>query len=196
MGFKFHFHFLFVYFAWHWKIDLNFVFRFRLSLKNGFQFRFSFFVLASLLKNGVDFRFCAACYWKTSSSPIRGPRVLNDWCINSIFTVTQKRHTKFKSVQAMQKRKTKIKSVFKSEEKTKNKNQIRFSRVNEKRLTRIGQMPLPYASDANNANDIHSKIGWRQYDHRTHKHTHGSWILCSVSRVRPKTMRSLSCITS
>ena len=135
MEFKFHFHFLFVYFAWHWKIDLNFVFRFRLTLKNGFQFRFSFFVLASLLKNGVDFHFCAACYWKTSSSPIRGPGVLNDWCINSIFTVTQKRHTKFKSVQAMQKRKTKIKSVFKSEEKTKNKNQIRFSRVNEKRLT-------------------------------------------------------------
>ena len=78
----------------------------------------------------------------------------------------------------MQKRKTKIKSVFKSAEKKKNEYQIRFSCVNEKRVTRkgtrIGQMPLPYSSDANNANDIHPKIGWRQYEHRTHKHTRGS----------------------
>ena len=78
----------------------------------------------------------------------------------------------------MQKRKTKIKSVFKSEEKKKNEYQIRFSRVNEKRVTRkgkrIGQMPLPYSSDVNNANDIHPKIGWRRYEHRTHKRTRGS----------------------
>ena len=43
---------------------------------------------------------------------------------------------------------------------------------------------------------IHPKIGWRRDEHGTHKHAHGSWILWSVSRVRSKTMHSLSCITS
>ena len=43
---------------------------------------------------------------------------------------------------------------------------------------------------------IHPTIGWRRNEHRTHKHAHDSWILWSVSRVRPKTMHSLSCITS
>ena len=43
---------------------------------------------------------------------------------------------------------------------------------------------------------IHTKIGWRRDEHGTHKHAHGSWILWSVSRVRSKTMHSLSCITS
>ena len=80
------------------------------------------------------------------------------------------------SLKVRKKRKPNIKSVF--------------SRVNEKRVTRkgtrIGQMPLPYSSDVNNANDIHPKIGWRRYEHRTHKRTRGSWILCSVSRVRPQ----------
>ena len=36
----------------------------------------------------------------------------------------------------------------------------------------------------------------RREEHGTHKHAHGSWILCSVSRVRSKTMHSLICITS
>ena len=43
---------------------------------------------------------------------------------------------------------------------------------------------------------IHPTIGWRRDEHGTHKHTHGSWILWSVSRVCLKTMHSLSCITS
>ena len=43
---------------------------------------------------------------------------------------------------------------------------------------------------------IHPKIGWRRDEHGTHKHAHGSWILWSVSRVRSKTLSSLSCITS
>ena len=43
---------------------------------------------------------------------------------------------------------------------------------------------------------IHPTIGWRQHKHGTHKHAHGVWILCSVSRVRSKTMHSLFCITS
>ena len=43
---------------------------------------------------------------------------------------------------------------------------------------------------------IHPTIGWRRDEHGTHKHAHGSWILWSVSRVRSKTMHSLSCITS
>ena len=38
---------------------------------------------------------------------------------------------------------------------------------------------------------IHPTIGWRQDEHETHKHAHGSWILWSVSRVRSKTMHSL-----
>ena len=37
---------------------------------------------------------------------------------------------------------------------------------------------------------IHSTIGWRRDEHETHKHAHGLWILCSVSRVRSKTMHS------
>ena len=36
----------------------------------------------------------------------------------------------------------------------------------------------------------------RRDEHGTHKHAHGSWILCSVLRVRSKTMHSLFCITS
>ena len=43
---------------------------------------------------------------------------------------------------------------------------------------------------------IHPTIGWRRYEHGTHKHAHGSWILWFVSRVRLKTMHSLSFITS
>ena len=43
---------------------------------------------------------------------------------------------------------------------------------------------------------IHLTIGWRRHKHGTHKHPHSSWILCSVSRVRSKTMHSLFCITS
>ena len=43
---------------------------------------------------------------------------------------------------------------------------------------------------------IHPAIGWRRDEHGTHKHAHGSWILCSVSRVRSKTMHSLSGIKS
>ena len=43
---------------------------------------------------------------------------------------------------------------------------------------------------------IHPTIGWRRDEHGTHKHARGSWILCSVSRVRSKTMQSLFCITS
>ena len=43
---------------------------------------------------------------------------------------------------------------------------------------------------------IHPTIGRRQHKHGTHKHAHGVWILCSVSRVRSKTMHSLFCITS
>ena len=45
---------------------------------------------------------------------------------------------------------------------------------------------------------IHLTIGWRwdDHEHGTHKHTHGSWILWSVSRVHSKTMHSLPCITS
>ena len=43
---------------------------------------------------------------------------------------------------------------------------------------------------------IHLTIGWRRHEHGTHKHPHSSWILCSVSRVRSKTMHSLFCITS
>ena len=38
---------------------------------------------------------------------------------------------------------------------------------------------------------IHPTIGWRQDEHGTHKHAQGSWILCSVSRVRSKTIHSL-----
>ena len=43
---------------------------------------------------------------------------------------------------------------------------------------------------------IHPTIGWRRDETGTHKHAHESWILWSVSRVRSKTMHSLSCITS
>ena len=43
---------------------------------------------------------------------------------------------------------------------------------------------------------MHPTIGWRRDEHGTHKHAHGSWILWSVSRVRSKTMHSLSSITS
>ena len=43
---------------------------------------------------------------------------------------------------------------------------------------------------------IHPMIGWRRDEHGAHKHIYGSWILRSVSRVRSKTMHSLSCITS
>ena len=43
---------------------------------------------------------------------------------------------------------------------------------------------------------IHPTIDWRPDEHETHKHAHGLWIICSVSRVRSKTMRSLFCITS
>ena len=43
---------------------------------------------------------------------------------------------------------------------------------------------------------IHPTIGWRRDEHGTKKHAHDSWILWSVSRVRSKTMHSLSCITS
>ena len=43
---------------------------------------------------------------------------------------------------------------------------------------------------------IHPTIGWRRDEQGTHKHAHGSRILWSVSRVRSKTMHSLSCITS
>ena len=39
---------------------------------------------------------------------------------------------------------------------------------------------------------IHPTIGWRRNEHGTHKHAHGSWILWSESRVRSKTMHSLS----
>ena len=41
---------------------------------------------------------------------------------------------------------------------------------------------------------IHLTTGWRRDEHGTHKHAHGSWILCSVSRVRSKTMHSV-CIS-
>ena len=41
---------------------------------------------------------------------------------------------------------------------------------------------------------IHLTTGWRRDEHETHKHAHGSWILCSVSRVRSKTMHSV-CIS-
>lgn len=43
---------------------------------------------------------------------------------------------------------------------------------------------------------IHPTIGWRREEHGTHKHARGSWILCSVPRVRSKTIHSLICITS
>ena len=43
---------------------------------------------------------------------------------------------------------------------------------------------------------INPTIGWRRDEQGTHAHAHGSWILWSVSRVRSKTMHSLSCITS
>ena len=43
---------------------------------------------------------------------------------------------------------------------------------------------------------MHPTIGWKRDEHGIHKHAHGSWILWSVSRVRSKTMHSLSCITS
>ena len=43
---------------------------------------------------------------------------------------------------------------------------------------------------------MHPTIGWRRDEHGTHKHARGSWILWSVSRVRSKTMHSLSSITS
>ena len=43
---------------------------------------------------------------------------------------------------------------------------------------------------------IHPTIGWRRNKSGIHKHAHGSWILCCVSRVRSKTMYSLFCITS
>ena len=43
---------------------------------------------------------------------------------------------------------------------------------------------------------VHPTIGWRRDKHRTHKHTHDSWILWSVPRVRSKAMHSLSCIMS
>ena len=36
----------------------------------------------------------------------------------------------------------------------------------------------------------------RRNEHGIHKHAHGSWILCSVSLARLKTMHSLFCITS
>ena len=38
---------------------------------------------------------------------------------------------------------------------------------------------------------IHLTTGWRRDEHGTHKHAHGSWILCSASHVRSKTMHSL-----
>ena len=41
---------------------------------------------------------------------------------------------------------------------------------------------------------IHLTTGWRRDEHGTHKHAHGSWTLCSVSRVRSKTMHSV-CIS-
>ena len=41
---------------------------------------------------------------------------------------------------------------------------------------------------------IHLTIGWRRDERGTHNHTHGSWILWSVSNVRSKTMHSLFCI--
>ena len=43
---------------------------------------------------------------------------------------------------------------------------------------------------------IHPTIGWRWDEHGTQKHTHGSWILCSVLRVLSKTIHSRFCITS
>ena len=43
---------------------------------------------------------------------------------------------------------------------------------------------------------IHSTIGWRRDEHETHKYSHGSWIICSVSRVCSKTMHSLFSMTS
>ena len=39
---------------------------------------------------------------------------------------------------------------------------------------------------------IHPTIGYKRDDHGTYKHAHGSWIPCSVSRVRSKTMKTLS----
>ena len=43
---------------------------------------------------------------------------------------------------------------------------------------------------------IHPTIGWKRDGRETHKYGHGSRILWSVSRVRSKTMHSLSCIMS
>ena len=43
---------------------------------------------------------------------------------------------------------------------------------------------------------IHPTNGWGRDEHGTHKHAHGWGILWSVSRVRSKTIHSLSCITS
>ena len=57
MEFHFHFYFSFFVYLWHWKTDLNFVFRFRISLKNGFEFRFSYFVYRLTLKNGFFLSF-------------------------------------------------------------------------------------------------------------------------------------------
>ena len=42
---------------------------------------------------------------------------------------------------------------------------------------------------------IHLTIGWRWDERGTHKQTHGSWILWSLSNVRSKTMHSLFRIT-
>ena len=42
---------------------------------------------------------------------------------------------------------------------------------------------------------IHLTIGWRRDERGTHKHTHVSWILWSVSNVHLKTMHSLFRIT-
>ena len=39
---------------------------------------------------------------------------------------------------------------------------------------------------------IHPTIGYKRDDHGTYKHAHGSWIPWSVSRVRSKTMKTLS----
>ena len=56
----------FPFFVFLFRMTLKNRFEFRFSFsryfENGFQLRFSFFVLESLLKNGVHFRFCVACY--------------------------------------------------------------------------------------------------------------------------------------
>ena len=53
-----------------------------------------------------------------------------------------------------------------------------------KKFQRANARPYAYAANA------------RRDEHGTHKHAHGSWNLCSVSRVRSETMHSLLCITS